>query len=106
VSTRRTPRTTSRNQHQTPPATTAAARRALWWSERAEMVAFALRWAPFGGGDAEDIWVRFGISADTYFQRLHAILDGPPMPGLDDTVWQRLRVVCERRLPDIHQRHP
>ncbi|MEY1677925.1 hypothetical protein AB4Z55_27535 [Gordonia sp. ABKF26] len=66
--------------------------------EREDMIAFALRWAPFGGGSSEDIWVRFGIPERVFFHRLHRVLAAAPPPGLDDTAWQRLRRVCEHRL--------
>lgn len=65
------------------------------------MVAFALRWAPFGGGSSEDIFVTFGLCERAYFQRLHTILAGPSLPGLDDLAWQRLRQVCAQRLVDV-----
>jgi hypothetical protein len=40
-----------------------------------EMLEFARRWSPYGGGDAEDILVEFGIGEREYFQRLTRILD-------------------------------
>ncbi|MDL9944569.1 hypothetical protein QSJ19_03010 [Gordonia sp. ABSL11-1] len=78
----------------TPDPTGSDARQAEWWNERHELVAFALRWAPFGGGNAEDILVTFGLAEEAYFRRLRVILDGPTMAGLDATVWERLRQVC------------
>lgn len=68
--------------------------------ERDDMVAFAVRWAPFGGGSSEDIFITFGLAERTYFQRLHTILGGPALPGLDDLAWHRLRQVCAQRLAD------
>lgn len=66
--------------------------------ERDDMIAFALRWAPFGGGSTEDIWLTFGVGERVFFQRLQRVLSTPPPAGLDDTAWQRLRHVCENRL--------
>lgn len=62
------------------------------------MVAFALRWAPFGGGSSEDIWMAFGITEHTYFARLEIVLAGARLAGLDDLMWERLRRVCADRL--------
>ncbi len=69
-----------------------------WWRERGVMVAFALRWAPFGGGSSEDVWLAFGISEHVYFARLQVVLRGGPPVGVDDVTWDRLRGVCTRRL--------
>lgn len=63
-----------------------------------DMVAFAVRWAPFGGGSSDDIFVTFGVSEPVFFQRLHQILADAPLPGLDDLIWHRLRQVCTQRL--------
>jgi hypothetical protein len=98
VTTRRTPQTGPPRRTSTPNPIGSDARQADWWNERHELVAFALRWAPFGGGNAEDILVTFGLTEETYFRRLRVILDGPTMAGLDATVWERLRQVCAHRL--------
>lgn len=68
---------------------------------QAEMVAFAVRWAPFGGGPSDDIFVTFGVSERVFFQRLHRILADDPRPGLDEVMWRRLRQVCTQRLTNI-----
>lgn len=62
------------------------------------MVAFAVRWAPFGGGSAEEIRVRFGISERVYFLRLRVVLNGPVPQGLDEIMWTRLQRICDQRL--------
>lgn len=64
------------------------------------MLEFALRWAPFGGGDSEDIWVSFGVTEQVYFARLQIVLHGDPPAGLDTVLWERLRRVCARRLAE------
>lgn len=71
-----------------------------WWREREAMLEFALRWAPFGGGDSEDIWVSFGVTEQVYFARLQIVLHGDPPAGLDTVLWERLRRVCARRLAE------
>lgn len=72
--------------------------RSSWHRERQEMIVFAVRWAPFGGGSAEDIWMRFGMSERVYFLRLRVVLRGAVPPGLDEMMWTRLRKVCNQRL--------
>lgn len=69
-----------------------------WREQSDEMLTFAVRWAPFGGGEAEDIWAQFGASERVFFLRLRSLLAGPPAAGLDELTWARLRLVCERRL--------
>jgi len=76
-----------------------------------DMLAFALRWLPFGGGDPEDIWIAFGLSERVYFHRLQMLLDGEPPPGIDDSTWLRMKRSCSERLiastrppaTDLHQ---
>ena len=41
----------------------------------ADILGFARRWYPFGGGSAEDILLEFGITEHEYFRRLGAVLD-------------------------------
>ncbi len=38
-----------------------------------DMVDLETRWAPFGGPDPEEIFVRFGMSPERYRQRLQMI---------------------------------
>lgn len=63
------------------------------------MLAFALQWMPYGGGDAEDIMVAFGIPPETYFRRLRQVLaDSGQVAGLDDRAVDALLRVCRGRL--------
>ena len=63
------------------------------------MLAFAHRWAPYGGGKATEIWVHFGVSERVYFLRLAHLLTTPPFAdGIDDLTRNRLRHLCEQRL--------
>ncbi|PQP19267.1 hypothetical protein [Rhodococcus opacus] len=58
---------------------------------------FGNRWAVFGGGSAEDIFVTFGWTEAQYFERLK-VLAGRRFPPLDDTLRHRLLAVCAERL--------
>ncbi|WP_245555552.1 hypothetical protein [Gordonia soli] len=69
-----------------------------WYQHRDAMIAFAVRWAPFGGGTVEDIWTEFGLPERVYFLRMRQVLSGPTPPGLDDVSWERLRRVCDERI--------
>jgi hypothetical protein len=63
------------------------------------MLAFAVQWMPYGGGDAEDIMVEFGIPPETYFRRLeHLLKDPAPVADLDARTVAALLHVCRRRL--------
>ncbi|CAG7620297.1 hypothetical protein SIM91_17950 [Rhodococcus opacus] len=58
---------------------------------------FGNRWAVFGGGSAEDIFVTFGWTEAQYFARLQ-VLAGRRFPPFDDTLRHRLLDVCAERL--------
>ncbi|WHU47717.1 hypothetical protein QNM97_01475 [Gordonia sp. L191] len=64
-----------------------------------EIVAFAVQWAPFGGGSSDEIFVTFGISELTYFERLrHILATYDSFAGIDEDTWRRLCQVCVHRL--------
>lgn len=68
-------------------------------NERDRMLAFALQWMPYGGGDAEDIMVAFGIPPETYFRRLRHLLAEPgQLTGLDSPTVDALLRVCRGRI--------
>ncbi|REE70809.1 hypothetical protein C8E05_0135 [Rhodococcus wratislaviensis] len=67
------------------------------------VVEFGNRWALFGGGSAEDIFVTFGWTEAQYFERLQ-VLAGRRFPPLDDALRQRLLAVCAARLQRVD--HP
>lgn len=68
-------------------------------NEHDRMLAFALQWMPYGGGDAEDIMVAFGIPPKTYFLRLRHLLTEPgQLTDLDARTVDALRRVCRVRL--------
>ncbi|MFW0789563.1 DUF3263 domain-containing protein [Gordonia sp. CPCC 205333] len=60
-----------------------------------ELIDFARRWAPYGGGSDEDILVQFGISEHEYFRRLREALT---MRKLDPTIASTIEAVAVRRL--------
>lgn len=73
------------------------------------MLVFAVRWAPFGGGDAYDIYANFGVDELSFFARVVDLLNATPPPaGIDELARQRLLNVAQQRLstsrPDPH--HP
>lgn len=73
------------------------------------MLVFALRWAPFGGGDAYDIFCGFGLDVTTFFTRIIALVTSSTYPGLDEIAQQRLLKVAHQRLdavrPDPQEPH-
>lgn len=70
-------------------------------TEAVHMLDFARRWAPFGGGEPGDIFVEFGLPADTYFRRLRYFLREHPMAIMDPSVHQAMSAVCNQRIRDI-----
>lgn len=67
--------------------------------ERERILCFATRWMPYGGGQAEDIMVTFGVTPDIYFRRLSALLtDADTLGDLDSQTIDGLLDVCHRRL--------
>ncbi|MDV6260076.1 hypothetical protein [Rhodococcoides yunnanense] len=67
--------------------------------ERDRMLAFAVQWMPYGGGDAEDIMVAFGVPPETYFGRLrHLLADPAQTADLDARTVEALLRVCRGRL--------
>lgn len=61
-----------------------------------EMLDFAIRWRPWNGGSAEDIFVAFGLTETQYFLRLVRFIENAP--SLNDVMRQELRDLCHRRL--------
>ncbi|MFC9767135.1 hypothetical protein [Rhodococcus jostii] len=46
-------------------------------SDRA-LVAFAIEWAPYGGADAEDLFVKFGVQRNRFLHLLQAAMTPRP----------------------------
>ena len=59
------------------------------------LLAFAQRWSRFGGGDAEDIMVEFGLTEQAYFSR---VLDVLERSDLDEVTREAIEHVARRRL--------
>lgn len=62
------------------------------------MMNFACRWAPFGGGNAEDIFMTFGVSSRRYFLRVQQIITTHPEVVTDPIMRRRIVAVCAHRL--------
>lgn len=56
---------------------------------------FAVRWAPYGGGD-EHILPEFGLLPIDFYHRLQRLLD--EHPRIDARVRRRLKDLCTRKL--------
>ncbi|MFC0454095.1 DUF3263 domain-containing protein [Rhodococcus jostii] len=64
------------------------------------MLDFAVKWAPFGGGD-EHILPEFGVFPTVFYQRLQRLLTHHP--GVNDSVRRRLDALCTLKLAPLHQ---
>ncbi|OZF26111.1 DUF3263 domain-containing protein [Rhodococcus sp. 14-2483-1-2] len=51
---------------------------------------FARKWEPYGGADASEILVCFGLSVDQYRARLQSALTRQSALDLDPTLYRRL----------------
>lgn len=70
-----------------------------WRRDADQILAFAIRWAPFGGGDPYDIYSNFGIDESVFFTRIIDVLSTVPLrAGLDELARQRLLDVAQHRL--------
>ncbi|QDQ90276.1 hypothetical protein FND50_05405 [Rhodococcus sp. WB9] len=63
--------------------------------EELDMLDFAVKWAPFGGGD-EHILPEFGVFPAVFYRRLHRLLTHHPT--IDDSVKHRLDELCTTKL--------
>lgn len=65
------------------------------------MIDFALLWRQWGGGPAEEIFLKFGVVSSEYFRRLESLL---PRSGLDSGIVGELTRICRvRRSAGGHQ---
>ncbi|KXX58912.1 hypothetical protein [Rhodococcus sp. LB1] len=71
--------------------------------EELAMLDFAVKWAPFGGGD-EHILPEFGIFPAVFYRRLQRLLTHHPT--LNDTVRRRLDELCTLKLAPTHSDKP
>ena len=63
------------------------------------MLDFAIKWAPFGGGD-EHILPEFGVHSRVFYQRLQVLL--AHYPAVNDSVRHRLAQSCTLKLQASH----
>jgi hypothetical protein len=69
-------------------------------TDQARLVEFALRWQPYGGGSAEDIFVEFGLTEKVYFERLSDVLYAGAAV-LTPAAHAALRAICTSRLRSL-----
>nr|MDV2477096.1 DUF3263 domain-containing protein [Rhodococcus zopfii] len=70
---------------------------------RTEILEFAVRWAPYNGGD-DEILPTFGLSIPEYYRRLVALLETPEAGSIDRRTREHLRIRCGRRLRADNER--
>ncbi|MDX5967371.1 hypothetical protein SIM91_29545 [Rhodococcus opacus] len=63
------------------------------------MLDFAVKWAPFGGGD-EHILPEFGVYPAVFYRRLQPLLTHHPT--VNDSVRRRLDELCTLKLAPTH----
>lgn len=71
--------------------------------DRGRLLAFAIAWYRYGGGSAEDIFVEFGLTETTYFQRLLTVVLGSDTTVPAD-VRAAITAICEHRLQTARSR--
>ncbi|WP_009476885.1 DUF3263 domain-containing protein [Rhodococcus sp. JVH1] len=64
-----------------------------------EMLDFAVKWAPFGGGD-EHILPEFGVFPTAFYRQLQRLLTRHH--GVNDSVRRRLDELCTLKLAPMH----
>jgi hypothetical protein len=67
-------------------------------SDAREVVAYALKWMRWGGGEAEDIFVHFGVDPPRFFLRVRKLLSTPASRILTPEEKAELRRICAVRL--------
>lgn len=62
-----------------------------------DILEFATEWAPYGGND-EEAYVRFGLTAREFHTRLFRLLNSPAARALGNSTIAELREQCIDRL--------
>jgi hypothetical protein len=57
---------------------------------------FAISWLPYGGGPDDEILVNFGLSKQSYLDRLRDVVDRQ-RPHIDPHTFERLIQFCDQR---------
>ena len=66
-------------------------------NEEHSMLAFAIRWLPYGGGD-EQLLPEFGLLPSAFYQRLQTMLISRAFLGIDFAIRQQLLEQCAVKL--------
>ncbi|MCJ0949979.1 hypothetical protein MTX37_29075 [Rhodococcus sp. ARC_M8] len=72
--------------------------------EDERLINYALRWAPYGGGD-EDILPEFGLSPAIYYRRLRSLLQVVDHSRLNVDNLQLLIDLCESKIGNAVDRN-
>ncbi len=62
------------------------------------MLEFATEWAPYGGNDDDEAFVRFGLRSKEFHTRLPRLLQSPAGRALSGATMSALREQCRERL--------
>ncbi|OZD62181.1 hypothetical protein CH272_11685 [Rhodococcus sp. 05-340-1] len=66
-------------------------------TEEQNVLEFARKWEPYGGADASEILLCFGLDVGSFKARLHHTLTRQAVPDLDpDLRWRLLRYAATR----------
>lgn len=63
-------------------------------ADEQSMIDYALLWIHWGGGSAEEIFLRFGLVSSEYFKQLENLL---PKANLNSPVTRELTRICRTR---------
>lgn len=66
-------------------------------NQTTEMLRFAMRWLPFGGGSEVDIFIEFGVTGSEFYRRLAVILRRRSTTELAPLEHRRLSEICAAR---------
>lgn len=67
-----------------------------------EMIAYALRWLPFGSGD-EYIFPQFGITPAVFYHRIVLLIVTGSINFIDEDICDELGIFCKRRIARLRE---
>ncbi|MFC8181594.1 hypothetical protein ACFULT_22175 [Rhodococcus sp. NPDC057297] len=70
-------------------------------SELDPLIEFAVKWEPYGGASASEVFVEFGIGMVEYRRRLFQILSKPDRGGLNPELASRLLAYSVRPVQQV-----
>jgi hypothetical protein len=82
-----------------PPTQTTEKQETPVTKEELDMLDFAVKWAPFGGGD-EHILPEFGVFPTVFYRRLRRLLTHHA--DINDSLRRRLEELCTLKLASTH----